>query len=71
MKPRKLKTTLPCTPEEWLEYQEHRERWTPAAQEIADKQLKKAFPLTDEDTRIVKNIRKHLLTSSRKKLSSS
>jgi hypothetical protein len=70
MKPRKLKTALPCTPDEWLEYQEHRERWTPEAQAKADKFLKETFPLTDEDAEVVKNIRKHLATSHQKKPSS-
>ena len=67
MKPRKLKTKLPATTEEWLEYQEHRERWTPEAQAIADKHIRKTFPVTPEDRRATKKIREHLLTSHWKK----
>jgi len=67
MKPRKLKTKLPGTAEEWLEYQEHREYWTPEARAIADKHLKNTSPVTAEDRQITKKIREHLLTSHWKK----
>ncbi len=49
IKPRKLKTTIPASPEEWLEYTDHRERWTPEMQKVLDKLIKKTFPVTHEE----------------------
>ncbi len=49
MKPRKLKTELPSTVEEWLEYQEHRDRWTPEARAIIDEHIRKTFPVVPEE----------------------
>ena len=67
MKHQNFKEHLPASAEEWLEYQEHRERWSSKAQEIADKHLKKKFPISGEDREITKKIRDHLLTSHWKK----
>lgn len=41
----KLKNHIPLSPQEWLEYQDHRDRWTKASQEISDFLINKAFPL--------------------------
>jgi len=49
MKQGKLKDNVPQSPEEWLEYQEHRERWTPEMRKVLDKFIKDAFPVSPED----------------------
>jgi hypothetical protein len=43
MKSRKLKTNIPRSPEERLEYTDHRDRWTPQMQVALDKLIKKTF----------------------------
>ena len=43
IEPVKLKTNIPATPKEWLEYQKHRDRWTQDSQEIIDQRIKDAF----------------------------
>lgn len=49
MKTRKLKAHIPETPSEWLEYVDHRERWTPEMQVILDQHMRDTFPLTLKD----------------------
>ncbi len=67
MKPRKLKTNVPSSSKEWLEYQEHRERWTPEMQRVLDKHIRKTFPVTLEDARTAKQIKAHHPTSHSKR----
>jgi hypothetical protein len=67
MKPKKLKNNIPSSAKEWLEYQEHRDRWTPEMQRVLDKHIRKTFPVTLEDAREVKQIKTHLATSHLKK----
>jgi hypothetical protein len=63
MKQGKLKDNVPQSPDEWLEYQEHRERWTPEMQKVLDKFIKDTFPVAPEDEesskKSISNGRKH------------
>jgi hypothetical protein len=67
MKHRKLKDSIPRSAKEWLEYQEHRERWTPEMQAILDQYIKKTFPLTPEDRERIRKLKEELITSHWKK----
>lgn len=67
MKPRKLKTHIPKSPEEWLEYNDHRERWTPQMQKALDKLIKDTFSATFEDTKPAKKAKVIQITSTLKK----
>ncbi|MDP3111581.1 MAG: hypothetical protein Q8M71_05725 [Thermodesulfovibrionales bacterium] len=67
MKHRKLKTNIPRSAKEWLEYQEHRERWTPEMQTILDKHIKDTFPLTPDDKARLKKLIEEIITSHWKK----
>jgi hypothetical protein len=63
MKQGKLKNNVSQSPEEWLEYQDHRERWSAEMQKILDKRIKDAFPVSPEDKESseqpISNGRKH------------
>lgn len=67
MKPKKLKKNIPLFPEEWLEYQEHRERWDPKIRPAIDQRIRESSPITPQDRKKGKPIREHHLTSHWKK----
>jgi hypothetical protein len=69
MKHGTLKNHIPKSVKEWLEYQEHRERWTPEMQAILDEHIRKTFPLTPEDRGWIKKAKEQLITSHWKKSS--
>ncbi len=66
IKPRKLKTNIPRSPQEWLEYTDHRERWTPEMQKAIDKLIKKTFPVTTEYRKRISSKPKRITSISKK-----
>lgn len=66
MKPRKLKTEIAKSLKEWLEYPEHRERWTPQARTVIDKHIKKTFPVSPADRKRAKIISDYITSHSKK-----
>ncbi len=67
MKPRKLKTNIPGSPEEWLEYTDHRDRWTSEMQTVIDGLIKKTFSSACEEKRLCKCKVVHLTSTSKKR----